>query len=45
MNSKRVLYYVPALVMGVVLLWAPSTMVAQGDRDPRVLPPDLTHSG
>ena len=40
MNSKRVLYYVPALVMGAVLLWAPSTMVAQGNRDPRVLPPE-----
>ncbi len=40
MNSKRVLHYVPALVMGVVLLWAPSTMVAQGNSDPRVLPPE-----
>ncbi len=45
MNSKRVLYYVPALVMGVVLLWAPSTMVAQGDRDPRVLPPESNPFG
>ena len=40
MNAKRVLYYVPALVMGVILLWAPSTMVAQGNSNPQVLPPE-----
>lgn len=40
MNAKRVLHSVPALVMGGVLLWAPSTMLAQGSSNPRVLPPD-----
>lgn len=40
MNAKRVLHSVPALVMGGVLLWAPSTMVAQGNSNPRVLPPE-----
>jgi hypothetical protein len=40
MNAKRVLHSVPALVMGGVLLWAPSTMLGQGSSNPRVLPPD-----
>ena len=39
MNAKRVLHSVPALVIGGVLLWAPSTMLAQGSSNPRVLPP------
>jgi len=40
MNAKRQLYYVPALVMAVVLLWAPATTLAQGSSDPGVLPPE-----